>query len=399
MSQQLSSTLPPLQLKNKRVIVRIDGNVPLSEDGKIQSYFRLQHVRPTLDHILLQNAQIILLTHIGRPKNKDKKLSTHILYEWFCSLGYDCIFAQTLQEAKEIPFKAQQMIILENIRFFDGEQKEDLSFAQELASLGEFYVNDAFGVMHRHDTSTTLLPKLFKKTDKSIGFLVKKELKHLTKLHKTENKPFIAIIGGGKVETKLSFLAHLTKQAYTIIVLPALSFSFEKLNNKNVGKSLIHEKAGMICNTILQMAQKHNTKIILPIDYLVADNTIDGKLSNKTIEHFSDTDIGIAIGPKTLSSIEKELQDAKSIFFNGIMGFAHLPETQKSSKQLLEIISQSSAYTIIAGGDTVSFAQSLDIIDQFDFVSTGGGAALAYIAGERLPGLEAMEPGSPLSRE
>ncbi len=178
----VTSQLQQFKLKNKRVILRIDGNVHLTKNGEIENLFRLQRVRPTLDYILLQGAQVVLLTHIGRPKKREQKNSTKVLHNWFCSIGYDVVFAQTIADAQNIPFKSHQLIILENLRFFDGEQTNDVSFAQELATLGEYYVNDAFGTMHRHDTSITLLPKQFKKNKKTIGFLVEEELAQLDKL-------------------------------------------------------------------------------------------------------------------------------------------------------------------------------------------------------------------------
>ena len=234
-----SSQLPTLDLNRKRVILRADLNVPLN-DGKILNDYRLQAILPTLELIRKKNGRVVLMTHIGRPKNYNSSLSTQLLIPWFSARGYAVSFAKDPAQAKMLgQDENNTFILLENLRFFPGEKAQDISFAQSLADCGDFYVDDAFASMHRNDSSIWLVPQLFAQSHRSFGLLVEKELKMLDKLIHDPKKPFLLILGGGKVADKLPLLENLLDRVTDILLCPAIVFTFLKAQGIEVGKSLI----------------------------------------------------------------------------------------------------------------------------------------------------------------
>lgn len=397
------------QLKNwnvqaKRVILRADANVPLN-DGKVLSDFRLQALKPTLDYLLAHGAQAILLTHIGRPIEGDSAFSTRHLIPWFTAYGYDIQFAPTIADALQ---STAQIVLLENLRFWKEEslnsssrrssgamadrsgQAAQIKWAKQLASLGEFYVDDAFGVMHRNDTSVTLLAQEFAPDHRSIGFLVQKEMAALEKIKNNPEQPFVAILGGGKAHDKIPLIEKLIDRAHTILLCPAIAFTFEKARGTRVGKSFVDEESLPTCREIMALCEKKGVKIIFPVDYQVALDTLHGPLSFVAADAFPATAIGISIGPKTIKLFSEIILNAHTLFFNGLFGFLERKETLEGTRKLIELIAQSSGTSIVAGGDTSAVAQAFGLLDALDYVSTGGGATLAYIAGEELPGLSVL---------
>lgn len=376
-------------MHNKRIILRADLNVPI-QDGKVLNDFRLQALKPTLQYLLEHKAQIIILTHIGRPTHKDEALSTRNLVPWFINTYGPIIeFAQDINNALK---SNAPITILENLRFWQAEQDQSVSFARELAQLGDYYVNDAFGALHRTDTSITLLAEQFELSHRSIGFLIKKELQELTPLRNNPSHPFLAILGGAKIHEKIRFVKKLIGKADAIMLVPALVFTFEKAQGYQVGKSLIDADSLQIAHDILKNAQTKNYPLIFPVDYQIATDTMQGPLSLVAAHAFPAHGIGISIGPQTIDLFAQQIAQAHTIFFNGVFGFLEKKETLQGAQKLMEMIAHSSARSIIAGGDTTAVAQSLGLIDAFSFVSTGGGATVAYIAGEELPGLNLLLP-------
>ncbi len=387
-------TLYEWNLKNKRVILRADLNVPLS-DGKVLSDYRLDAVKPTLDYLIKSEAQVIVLTHIGRPENHEKELSTKHLLPWFTGNNYDAQFAPTLEEAHK---STARITLLENLRFWPEERTPSEQFAHQLATLGEFYVNDAFGAMHRNDTSITLLAKQFNTHHRSIGFLVQRELTALEQLQKNPDRPYVAIVGGAKVHDKVAFIQKLLPKVDALLLAPAMVSTFELARGKRVGKSLVDEKSIEICREIINEAEQQNVPLIFPVDYQITQETLNGALSIVPADTVPSTAIISSIGPKTIKLYEQALLNAHTIFFSGIFGFIERKDTMEGAKKLIEIIAQSGAKSYIAGGDTVAATQALGLIDQIDYVSTGGGAALAYISGQDLPGLKALQDEMPHHR-
>jgi phosphoglycerate kinase len=345
---------------------------------------------PTIDYIIKNNGTIILATHIGRPKVFDPALSTQHLMPWFRKKGYSIAFVQTPEEAALKSNKPQcpSILLLENMRFFPGEQQHNIEWAERLHACAEWYVNDAFASLHNDDTSLTLLPRLFPQEKKTIGFLVEKELAALSRLRYNPNRPFLVILGGGKPAKKLPFLQHLLSLVDTVLLCPPLVFPFLKAQEKSIGASFIEEKAMPIAERILQSPLAK--KILFPIDFQVAQNAPDGPLSYTLNPAIADHDVGIAIGPQTTDVYQHCIAQAQTILFNGPMGFADRPETMYATHQLLCAMAASPAYTVVGGGDSIAAAFNAHSADQINFLSTGGGATLAYVSGAALPALDSI---------
>lgn len=413
------SKLPKWNLTNKRVLLRADLNIPIN-NGIIVDDTRLQAIKPTLDLILQKGGQCIVMTHIGNPKEYDPNLSTQQLIPWFEKTGYDIDFAHTPDEAlhqknisdtqgpfvpslsRDRPVMLRQaqhergfcysnparITLLENLRFFPGEKNHDPAFAQELAQLGDYYVNDAFGALHRTDTSITRVPLLFTPDKRSIGLLVEEELHMLHKLRTNPKHPFTLILGGKKAATKIPLIESLLDTVDTILLCPALAFTFAKSLGKPVGKSLVDDTMLNECQKVLQESKTRNVDIVLPIDYQIKYEDPTKTVEIIDADKMPDDAIGISIGPKTVELFKKKMSSAKTIFFNGTPGFMDQPETLEGAKNLLRAMTETSANTILTGGDSIAVAHMSGLIHAFTHVSTGGGSSLTYLSGKPLPGLE-----------
>jgi len=377
-------------LEDKRVLVRADLNVPL-KDGIIENDFRLQQVKPTLDLIRHRGGKIILMTHIGRPTTKDSALSTRHLAPWFKTNGFTVTFTDDLNDAYAESFKHQEnILLLENVRFFPGEKTHDPVFAQQLARLGDFYVDDAFGTLHRTDTSIALAPHFFAPDQRSIGLLVEYELSMLKKLVVDPDRPYLLISGGGKVHDKIPLIRHLMPHLDRIMLMPATVFTFLKARGAAVGKSIIDRGSLKECTELMTQAGKTNVELLFPVDFQVARKSTEGPLEIVPATAIPADSIGISVGPETIAAWQPEIEKAKSILFNGSSGFIDRPETLTGTYSLMEAIANSNAYSVIAGGDTVAVAEKLGFDNKVTFCSTGGGATIAYLSGDVLPGLAAL---------
>lgn len=385
------SKLPKWHLQDKRIFVRADLNVPI-QNNTILSDFRLQAFLPTLNYILEHEGSVVLATHIGRPQKFDPNFSTKILLPWFKERGYNIILIEDFNSIAPKEVVPKQIILLENLRFYSGEKNGDPFFAKQLAQTAKYYVNDGFGVIHRNDTSVSLLPYEFQENKRSIGFLIEKELLALNNLMKNPSHPFVAILGGKKVTDKIPLIKNLLPIIDTLLLCPAIVFSFLKSQGITVGNSLVDNKVLEICKEILRKAEEHNVNIIFPTDYQIAHKTIEGPLSIIDAQkNFTEDGVGISIGPKTIEKFTKEIHHAKTIFFNGAMGFAHRPKTQIGTFSVLKAMAESSGNTVVAGGDTSAAAIKRNFASSIDHLSTGGGATLAYLSGKLLPGLIPFE--------
>ena len=377
------------KMENKRIFVRADLNVPLA-NGIITNDFRLTSACATIDYILNHRGSIVLATHIGRPKNKEPELSTKILIPWFEQRGYSILFVQDIATIATLPIIAKQIILIENLRFFPEEKNGDPFFAKQLARTAYYYINDAFGVIQRSDCSVALLPYEFPQERRSIGLLMEKELQALTILRDNPARPFVAILGGGKIEDKIPLIASLVNKVDTLLLCPALCFSFLKVLAKPVGQSLVNDTMLTLCKKIILEAENTNTRYMFPVDYQIAYDSIDGPLAVVSADAFPENAVGISIGPKTVALFAAEIKQAKTVFLNCAMGFENRPETRQSTKNIINAMAQSSANTIIAGGDSVDIALDTPHYQSIDHLSTGGGAALAYLSDTLLPGLAAF---------
>ncbi len=386
--KKIRSHLHQFHLKGRRVFVRIDGNVPL-RGTSIANDYRLKAVLPTLQFIKQHGGTIVLITHIGRPKNPTPALSTKILQPWFEQHDFTVTFAHDIPTAYQKSLeKAYDIVLLDNIRFFAVEKERNCAFARELARLGEYYVNDAFATLHRNDTSVTLVAKEFSPEHRTIGLLIEKELKTLSTLCINPQQPFVVILGGGKPETKIPVIAALLDKADTIMIYPALVFTFNKALSKEVGQSLVDDSLLETAKSILNQASTSRATLLFPIDYIVLDKTIEGPLITVTQKEFSQDSIGISLGPQSLEEAKHIIAKAGTIFFNCAMGFSQRTDTLQGSFSLLQSIAQSPAQSIIAGGSSVELAFRLGLQNQFNYLSTGGGATLAYLSSKALPGLD-----------
>ena len=401
----LKSRLKEFDLTKKTVLVRTDWNVPLDAFDAIADDHKLKASLNTLQFIKEQGAKIIIITHWGQPKNHESCYSTEQFLPWLFKQGFTPCFAKTIQEATALKKHdtRHDIIVLENIRFFAQEQTADLEFAQSLKDLGDYFVQDAFGALHRNDNSMTVLPSLFKSNARTIGFLVEQELEVLEQFTRSIKHPFVLVLGGNKIKTKLPVIEHLIKKADFIIILPALAFTFLKALEQPVGNSLIEESSINTAKTILEKIKEQAvTKLILPIDFRVTNGTFNNPEQTFIIKDFNTASLktpnnltGISIGPETVFLLKPLIASANTLFFNGPCGNTNYPETTSELKDLLTLMMQSSTIKLFAGGDSCATFIKLGFKDFItkhpENFSTGGGATLEYLAGNDLPGLKALD--------
>lgn len=386
----IHSQIKTWNINNQRIFVRADLNVPL-KDGTILNDFRLNNILPTLNYIIENNGNIVLATHIGRPEHQEQILSTQILIPWFTQRGYEIIFVPDITTIAQHTIIPKQIILLENLRFFPEEKNGDPFFAKQLARSAHYYVNDAFGVIHRNDCSVSLLPYEFPQNKRSIGFLMEKELRMLSSLKDSPQHPFLVILGGNKIEDKIPLIFGLLKTVDIIMLCPALCFSFLKAIGEPVGKSLVNNDMNTPCKNIMTEINRSNIQLLFPVDYQIATDTFDGPLSIVSADDFPPNAIGISIGPKTIELFITAINQAKTIFFNCAMGFEDKEQTRQSTYSIITALTHSRATTIIAGGDSLDAAFKSGSASSITHLSSGGGAALAYLSGTLLPGLVPFE--------
>ena len=278
------------------------------------------------------------------------------------------------------------------MRFFEGEQGTNAAirqkFADQLRALADYYVNDAFALLHRKDTSITLLPALYDKKDKTIGLLIEQEINALSKLFEDPQRPFMLIIGGGKVKDKLPFIEKLLDKVDVMIILPALVFTFLKALGQNVGKSLVDDEFLEPARQILLKAKEKSVRIIFPLDFMVLMDSLAGELKIVKASNIPANALGIAVGPETLGLYKKEIDNVKTVFVNGAMGISQRPETLEPLYELLQSIAHSGTFSIIGGGDSVSAVYHSHLENKITYCSTGGGASLYFLTCGTLPALE-----------
>lgn len=382
----VASALPNWNLAQQRVLVRTDLNVPIKNCTILDDY-RLQAALPTIDLILRKQGIVIVATHIGRPTSFTADLSTSLLVPWFQERGYQIHYCADLQQAYEQSLHMSQgILLLENLRFFPGEKDRDPHFVSQLAQLGDYYVNDAWATAHRTDSSITQVPLQFPPERRTIGLLFEQELQHLNSLLHKPKHPFVLILGGGKVADKLPLLEHLMEHVDTILLGPAIVFTFLKALDKPVGASLVDEQLIGNVRSYLDKAKQHGVALEFPLDYQIAQDSFQGPLSYT--QEISAHNVGISIGPKTAKIWQEIIKNAQTIFYNGLMGDVSRPETWHGTQAIFDAMSQSQGVSIMGGGDSVAVAQQLGYAQKFSYVSTGGGATLAYLSGQELPGLQ-----------
>jgi len=383
----------------KNVLVRVDFNVPYDSNGKVADDTRIKMTLPTIDHIIDAGGIPILISHLGRPKGQRdlkyslKPVAEHLSekYAYKVHFAEDCIGEETEKIVKSaIP---GEIVLLENVRFYAEEEKNDLEFAKKLARLGDVYVNDAFGSAHRAHATTEALAKLF--DERYAGLLMKNELDYLGKALKTPVKPFVAVIGGAKISGKIDVITNLLDKCDTIIIGGGMIFTFYKALGYSIGKSILEEDKIELASNLIKQAKEKNVKLMLPLDVVVADKfENDANYRVVPAVKIEDNDIGMDIGPQTQTLYSTTIKDAKTIVWNGPMGVFEMPNFAKGTYAIAEALAKATEYgaiTIVGGGDSVAAINQMGFDKKVSHVSTGGGASLEFLEGKALPGVVALE--------
>lgn len=384
-------------LAGKRVFIRVDFNVPLDKKtGKITDDSRIREALPTIKFAFEAGAKVILASHMGRPKpGKREGLSLEPCGARLAELtGYEVLVPEDCvgDAPKKVihDLRAGQVCLLENLRFHDEEEKDDETFAKQLAELCDVYVDDAFGCVHRAHASVHALPRLMR--ERAAGFLLKKELESLTRLTDNPQKPYVAVLGGSKVSDKIDVVEALLNVIDTLAIGGAMANTFLAAQGKNMQKSRIEEDKLPLARTILAKARDKGVDILLPVDVVVAtglDSTAGETVSADLVPEGT---MALDIGPRSVEIFGKAVTKAKTVFWNGPMGLFETPAFSKGSLELARIMSQASGFTVIGGGDSAAAVKLAgdDVAKGFKHISTGGGASLELIEGKRLPGVEAL---------
>jgi phosphoglycerate kinase len=387
-------TVRDIDLTSKKVLVRVDFNVPLKE-GRITDDTRITAALPTLRYILEQKgAKLILMSHLGRPKKPDKENSLAPVAQRLgellgrkVTLASDCVGPGA--EAAVNAMKAGDVVLLENVRFHPEEEKNDAEFARKLASLGDVYVNDAFGTAHRAHASTEGVARILPGV---AGFLMEKEVKFLGGVFENPAKPFVAIIGGAKVSTKIAVLESLLPRVSTMIIAGGMAYTFLKAQGRTVGTSLVEDDFAATASAFLDKAKKAGVEILLPVDHLVAGEFVE----TAKAEAVDGIDIpagkmSLDIGPKTIALFRDRIAKAKTIVWNGPMGVFEFPAFAKGTEEIAKAVAASKGITVVGGGDSVAAVNQFGLADRITHVSTGGGASLELLEGKQLPGVVALK--------
>lgn len=391
-------TLKDFDFKNKKAIIRVDFNVPLDENFKVTDATRIEAAKPTIDAILAQGGSVILMSHLGRPKGVEENHSLkHILETTSEVLGVPVHFASNCigSEAKEAAAKLQagEVLLLENLRFHSEEEAGDIAFAKELASLGDIYVNDAFGTAHRAHASTTIIAQFFPK-EKCFGLLLAKEIESLNKVLKNSEKPVTAILGGSKVSSKITVIENILDKVDHMIIGGGMTFTFVKALGGKIGNSICEDDKQELALEILRLAKEKGVQIHIPED-VVAANAFSNDAETKIVDvkEIPDGWQGLDAGPKSLENFKKVIMESKTILWNGPLGVFEMENFAKGTIALGNFIAQSTengAFSLVGGGDSVAAVKQFGLEDKMSYVSTGGGAMLEMLEGKTLPGIAAI---------
>jgi len=386
-------TIKDADLKDKRVIIRVDFNVPLDKDLNITDDVRMRSALPTIKYVLDEGAKkIILMSHLGRPKGKVKEelrlnpvaeRLKELLGEPVLKLD-NCVGEQL---KKDIDNSAEKIILLENLRFHPEEEKNDPSFAKELSSLADIYVNDAFGTAHRAHGSTEGITKYLPSV---AGFLLEKEINYLGGTLENPKRPFVVILGGAKVSDKIGVIENLLPKADAILIGGGMAYTFLKAQGQNIGKSKLEQDKLQIAGDLLTKAKEKNVKIVLPVDHLVTES-IEPVGKTQIVKDIPEGLIAVDVGPRTIEDMKAVLKDAKTIVWNGPLGIFETDAFSKGTQEIADFIAKLEDVTsIIGGGDTAAAVAKFKLEDKMAHISTGGGASLEYLEGKVLPGIAAL---------
>lgn len=388
-------TIEDIDVVGKKVLVRVDFNVPMDENKNITDDTRIKAAIPTIKYLVDKKAKVILASHLGRPKGQfNEKYSLKPVAERLSRLmGKDIIMAQDVigedAKSKAAALKEGQVLLLENVRFHAEEEKNDPAFAKELASMAEIYVNDAFGTAHRAHASTAGVAKFLPAV---AGYLIKKELDVMGKALDNPERPFVAILGGAKVSDKIGVITNLLDKVDTLIIGGAMCFTFLKAKGLEIGKSLVEDDKVKLAQDILGKAREKGVKLLLPVDVVVAKEfKADAEHETVDADKIPSDGIGLDIGAKTVKLFSNEIVPAKTVVWNGPMGVFEMEAFAVGTKAIAEAMSKCGGTTIIGGGDSAAAVEQLGYAGKMTHISTGGGASLEFLEGKELPGVAVLQ--------
>ena len=392
-------TIDQFNFNQKRALIRVDFNVPLNDNFEITDDTRMRAAIPTIQKILKDGGSVVLMSHLGRPKEgPTNKYSLVHLVNHLAEITHapvkfsdDCIGASAVQMANDL--KAGEILLLENLRFYKEEEKGDVDFAKKLASLGDVYVNDAFGTAHRAHASTTIVAQFFPE-HKMFGYVMANELANAEKVLHAAVKPYVAIMGGAKVSDKILLIEKLIERVDHLIIGGGMAYTFAKAMGGSIGSSLVEEDKIPLAIELIQKAKDKGVNLCLPVDSIIADAfSNDANIATAMNNAIPDGWMGLDIGAESIKVIETILADAKTILWNGPMGVFEMSHFEKGTKAVaMAVVSatQAGAFSLIGGGDSAAAVAKFNLSDQVSYVSTGGGALLEYMEGKVLPGVAAI---------
>lgn len=391
-------TVNDINFSGKKAIIRVDFNVPLDKNFNVTDANRIEAAKPTIDKVINDGGSVILMSHLGRPKNKEQEFSLkHIIDKLSEILGHpvlfanDCIGAEAVEKSKNL--KRGEVLLLENLRYYKEEESGEVAFAEKLANLGDIYVNDAFGTAHRAHASTTIIAQFFPK-EKYFGLLLAKEIESLDRVLKNSEKPVTAILGGSKVSSKITVIENILDKIDHLIIGGGMTFTFVKALGGNIGNSICEEDKLDLALKILASAKEKNVLVHLPVDVIIANSfSNDAKTKTTDVSLIPEGWQGLDVGEKTLANFKKIILASKTILWNGPVGVFEMSNFANGTIQLGEFIAEATrngAFSLVGGGDSVAAVKQFGLEPKMSYVSTGGGAMLEMLEGRVLPGIEAI---------
>ena len=387
-----------INFKNKKALIRVDFNVPLDSHKNVADNSRILAAKPTIEHIINNGGACVLMSHLGRPNGQDQNLSLkHILKQTQECLSRevvfisDCIGPEVARAVSAI--KPGDILMLENLRFYDGEIKGDEKFSKELSKAGDVYVNDAFGTTHREHASTSTIAKFF--VEKCAGLLLKKELESIDKVLVSKKQPVTAIIGGAKVSSKIPIIKNLLSAVDNLLIGGGMAYTFIKSQGGEVGASISEPDKTGECLEVFKEAERRGVSILLPKDVIAAEefkNESETKIANSN--KISEGWMGLDIGPETEKAFNKTIQESQTILWNGPMGVFEMNNFSKGTRAVAESVAEATkngAFSLVGGGDSVAALKKFNLFNKISCVSTGGGAMLESLEGKTLPGIKALK--------
>ena len=390
-------TLNDYNFNNKKALIRVDFNVPINKDGEVDDATRIEAAKPTIIKILEDGGSVILMSHMGRPKDKEAEFSLERIKQKVSEvIGVevkfvsDCVGEKAEAAAKNL--QPGEVLLLENLRFHKEETEGDKEFAQQLAKLGDIYVNDAFGTAHRAHASTTIVANYF--DDKCFGYLLQKEIESLNKVLKSAEKPVTAILGGAKVSSKITVIENILDKVDHLIIGGGMAFTFVKAQGGNVGDSLVEDDKLELALDILKSAKEKGVEIHLPVDSVIADSFSEtAKTDIKPTKAIPEGWMGLDAGPETIKNFSEVILKSKTILWNGPVGVFEMDAFAKGTIEIGKAIGEATkkgAFSLVGGGDSVSAVKKFNLENDMSYVSTGGGAMLEMLEGKSLPGIDAI---------